>query len=167
MKPGIKQYFIYCPYCRTALQEKNIEGKNRLSCDACGFVYWNNPKPAVSVILSKNQDILLLQRSQEPFPGYWVLPGGYIEEDEEPAEAIIRETKEETGLDIVIEGVVQIYLVREDPRGSSIDIVYRGKILGGMLETTEHSQYRFFPRENLPEMIAYKHREAIEESYLL
>src|SRR5882724_3534904 len=56
-----------------------------------------------AIIASKNmgdEQILLTRRAVEPFVGMWCLPGGHIDQDEEAAEAIAREVKEETGIDL-------------------------------------------------------------------
>lgn len=153
--------FKFCPTCSNILQSKPIERENRQLCSKCGFILWNNPKPTTSIILEKTGKILLLQRLDEPFKGYWVLPGGYVEYNEEPTVTIKREAKEETGLDVTVDNIVSVYLIDTDPRGNSIDIVYSGKIVGGELKLKEHSKSQFFSPDNLPDLIAYKHREVI------
>lgn len=157
--------FRFCPGCSNKLQQKILDGRLRLVCNQCGFVFWNNPKPTTSIILEKNKKILLLQRSEEPFRDYWVLPGGYVENDENPALTIKREVKEETGLDVIINKIVAIYLIDNDPRGNSIDIVYFGIITGGKLRLKEHNQAKFFSPNDLPNLIAYKHREVVINWY--
>lgn len=159
--PNQTQY-RFCPICGSLLKKKLVEGKKRLICAKCGFIFWKNPTPAVSIILPKEGGVLLLQRSQEPAKGYWVLPGGYVEYDEDPQTTIIREVKEETGLNIVVQRIIWTYLIDTDPRGNSVDIVFLGDIIGGTLQLKEHHQYRFFSPANLPGLIAYKHKEAIE-----
>ncbi|OGG09876.1 hypothetical protein A2154_04540 [Candidatus Gottesmanbacteria bacterium RBG_16_43_7] len=153
--------YKFCPSCANPLHKKLINGKKRLTCNKCGFVFWNNPKPTTSVILNKDGKVLMLKRLYDPFKNYWVLPGGYIEYEENPEIAITREAKEETGLDITIDGVVYTYLIDTDPRGNSIDIVFRGIISAGKIKLLEHNQFRFFSPDKLPHLIAYKHREAI------
>lgn len=147
--------------CASTLQSKPVDGKIRLTCPSCGFIFWDNPKPAASIILSRDGHVLLLRRAQEPLKGYWVLPGGYVEHDENPQTTVIRETREETGLDITVGKVITTYLIDTDPRGNSIDIVFDGNITGGKMNLSEHTDFDFFPLDNLPELIAYKHREAI------
>lgn len=156
-----KTQYVYCPSCATTLTKKLVDDRQRLVCPNCRFVFWNNPKPTTSIILSKDGNVLLLKRAHEPFKRYWVLPGGYVEHDEDPKETITRETKEEIGLDITVLGVVYTYLIDNDPRGNSVDMVFRGKITGGEIELKEHTTFNFFPPDKLPELIAYKHRDAI------
>lgn len=157
--------YRYCPNCSNALQRKLIDGRNQLFCNTCGFIFWNNPRPATSIILEKDGNVLFVKRSHEPLKDYWVLPGGVIEYDEDPSVAIRREVKEETGLDVSVGRVFTAYLIDNDPRGNSIDIVYEGSIIGGEFQLHEHSQHRFFSPNDLPDLIAYKHREVIMNWY--
>lgn len=157
----LKIQYRFCPSCAIRLQNKCIDGVERLACPACDFIFWNNPKPTTSIILLKEGKLLLLKRAHEPFKGQWVLPGGYVEHDEDPKTTIIRETKEETGLDIAVLGVIYTYLIDNDPRGNSIDIVFKGKITGGEVKLREHTNVDFFSPSALPELIAYRHREVI------
>ena len=156
-----KSQYKFCPSCATSLQNTLVDGTQRLTCPNCGFIFWDNPKPTTSIILAKESKVLLLKRSQEPFKGYWVLPGGYVEHDEDPQVTIVRETKEETGLHVIIRGIVWVYLIDTDPRGNSIDIVFEGTISGGAMTLREHARANFFAPNKLPEIIAYRHREAI------
>ncbi|MBI5613456.1 NUDIX hydrolase [Candidatus Gottesmanbacteria bacterium] len=153
--------YRYCPSCQNKLEKKLLDERQRLVCSPCGFIFWNNPKPSVSAILANENKILLLKRSHAPFKNYWVLPGGYIEYDEDPKSSIIREVKEETGFDIIINTIIAAYLIDTDPKGNSIDIVYAGNITGGNLSLREHGDGKFFAVDCLPDPIAYKHKEVI------
>ena len=51
-------------------------------------------------VLNDNDDILMIKRVSPPWEGYWIVPGGHVEESENPQEALVREIKEETGLDV-------------------------------------------------------------------
>ena len=154
--------FKFCPTCSTELIRKKIDRRNLLACPNCSFIFWNNPKPVTSVILEREGKILLLKRGKEPLKGLWVLPGGYIDYEEKPEQAILRETKEETNLDIKITKLINVYQIDNDPNGINLDIIYAGKIVSGAIKTNEESaEYNFFALDELPELIAYKHREAI------
>ncbi len=170
----IKEYYIknnprekeynFCPTCSNKLKRKMINRRNLLSCPKCKFIFWNNPKPVVSVILEKEGKVLLIKRDKKPLKGYWCLPGGYIEYSEMPEDALTREVKEETNLDIKIVKLVGAYQIDNDPRGMNLDIIYFGLITGDELELNkESSEYNYFSIDKLPELIAYKHREAIQD----
>ncbi|MFA4855474.1 MAG: NUDIX domain-containing protein [archaeon] len=154
--------YKFCPNCKAGLAMKRIDGAKRLCCASCGFVFWNDPKLATSVILERDGKVLLLTRALEPLKGYWCLPGGYVCREETPEQAAIREAKEETGLGIEISGILGAYRIDNDPRGITIDIIYIGCIKGGKLRLNKEStKHGFFSASQLPEPIAYKHRKAI------
>ena len=60
----------------------------------------------VDGVYVKDGKLLLLKRGVEPFKGYWHVVGGHVEEDETLKEAVKREFKEETGLDVVVGSIV-------------------------------------------------------------
>ena len=66
-------------------------------CDECqGYL---NPALAVDACVRRDDSILLVQRKFPPSAGSWVLPGGFVDQGERPEEAVLRELKEEAGLD--------------------------------------------------------------------
>ncbi len=164
MENPTEKLYNYCPTCASKLVRKNIDERNLLTCLKCGFIYWSNPKPVASVLIEKDNKILMLRRNKEPLKGYWVLPGGFINYDETPQDAAVREAKEETNLDIDIIGLIGVYQIDNDPRGVHLDIIYYGKIIkGNICINEESSEYNLFSFEDLPELTAYKHLNAIED----
>jgi len=154
--------YKYCPNCRTKLERKVIDRRNLLNCPKCGFIFWNNPKPVTSVLLERDGKVLMLERKQQPLKGYWVLPGGFIDYEETPREAAVREAKEETGLKVRIDYLLDAYRIEDDPRGMHIEIVFKGTILSDKLRLNEESsRFEFFPLTKLPRLIAYQHRRVI------
>ena len=69
--------------------------ENMQNCELCGF---KNPKATVTAIIIKENRLLMLKREEEPFKGQWDLPGGYMQEEESPQLAIMRELNEELGI---------------------------------------------------------------------
>jgi len=70
----------YCVYCANPLTEKNIEGRQRLYCQKCLNIIYENPIPSTaSVIINVENEVLLVKRAIEPKSGKWCLPGGFIE----------------------------------------------------------------------------------------
>ncbi len=170
----IKEYYIknnprekeykFCPTCANRLVRKPVDRRKLLSCQKCGFVFWNNPKPVVSVILEREGKILLIKRAKTPLKDFWCLPGGYVDYSEKPEDALIREVKEETNLNIKIDKLVGVYQIDNDPRGINLDIIYSGLMISGKLKLNEESrEFGFFAIGKLPQLIAYKHREAIQD----
>lgn len=94
--------------------------------------HYKNPTPTVDAIIQKNSQILLIQRKKEPFKGYLVLPGGFVNEGERVEDAAKREVKEETSLDIVLLEILGVYSEPgRDPRGHVMSTVFIGKISKG------------------------------------
>lgn len=159
--PRERQY-LFCPTCASPLSSRSIEGRLLRACSDCDFVFWNNPKPVASAIVECEHKVLMARRASRPLKDYWCLPGGYVDYGEEPHAAAIREMKEETGFVIQIERLVGVYLIDNDPRGVNIDSIYAGRLVAGAPRPNEEvSELAYFGAEELPELVAYKHREAI------
>jgi ADP-ribose pyrophosphatase YjhB (NUDIX family) len=75
------------------------EDRERLVCQSCGFVHYENPKMVVGCIPVWKDEILLVRRAIEPRLGKWTLPAGYLENGETVADGARRETTEEAGAD--------------------------------------------------------------------
>lgn len=91
--------FRYCPKCGSPhFVEHNEKSKE---CRDCGFVYYFNPSAAtVAFILDGQNRLLVVRRSKEPARGTLDLPGGFCDLWETGEEGVIREVKEETGLEV-------------------------------------------------------------------
>jgi len=87
----------FCPLCGEAIDKV----EDRAECRACGYVGYANPVPgAEAVCFDDRGRVLLGRRAFDPGAGLWDLPGGFIHEDEHPLDALRRETREETSLEI-------------------------------------------------------------------
>ncbi|WXG41847.1 MAG: NUDIX hydrolase [Candidatus Freyarchaeum deiterrae] len=93
------------------------------------------PRIAVDAIILKDDCVVLIKRKNPPFQGHYALPGGFVEIGEFVEEAVVREAKEETGLDVQVERFSGIYdNPKRDPRGHVISIAYLCKVVGGELK---------------------------------
>ena len=104
--------YRFCPRCGGALERKLLKATEpeRLVCAACGFVFYLDPKIAVgTVIRAQSGRIVLVRRAIDPGYGKWVFPGGYVDRGERLTVAAIREAREECGLDVRLDGLVNIY----------------------------------------------------------
>ena len=93
------------------------------------------PKLAVDILITNdNGEIALIKRKFEPFKGMYALPGGFVDYGETVENAAVREAKEETGLDVELQGMLGIYdELGRDPRGHIISIVFIAKQTGGKI----------------------------------
>src|SRR5207244_8253453 len=101
-----------CPACGGALETRSLKASepDRLVCGACAFVFYLDPKVAVGTIIGATDGrIVLVRRAIEPGYGLWVFPGGYVDRGEELTCAAVREAREECGLEVRIDGLVNIY----------------------------------------------------------
>ena len=74
-----------------------------------GSVQIKNPLLTVDTVITQSNSVVLIRRKNPPFKGSWALPGGFVEYGETVEMAAIRETKEETGLDVELDGIVGVY----------------------------------------------------------
>lgn len=103
--------------------------------------------------------VLLVLRRDYPV---WNLPGGKVERGETPWEAAVRETCEETGLEIEVERLTGVY---SKPSRATIVLSFRGRVTGGKLIPTEEGvEGRYFAIDALPELTLPKHVEYVRDS---
>lgn len=125
--------YRHCPVCGGDLETRLHDGRDRLVCSRCGFVFYQNPAPAAGVVAIEDGNLLWVQRKFEPRKGLWTLPAGFVEYGEHAEDCAVRETKEETGLDVELDGVFNIYMAMDDPRVQVVLLLYRARMVGGEL----------------------------------
>lgn len=130
---------------------RQLFGKPRAACPACGWIHFEDPKVAATVLVEQDGQVLLVQRVNEPGVGLWTLPAGFIDAREDPARAAERECLEETGLVVAVTRLLGIVPGREHPNGADMVIAYRAHITGGSLHASDDAgAAAFFPRAALP-----------------
>jgi ADP-ribose pyrophosphatase YjhB (NUDIX family)/GNAT superfamily N-acetyltransferase len=145
------------------METADVGGRLREVCSTCGFILYRNPVPGAGVLVEMEEGIVLIQRGQPPFVGWWALPSGYIEADESVEQAAVRECKEETGLDVELLELFGVYSFPEGPVQSGIVIFYRARPVGGELRAGDDAQdVGVFTLDALPEQLAFRtHREVL------
>jgi len=123
-------------------------------------------KPSITVdgILVENERILLIERKKEPFKGFYALPGGFVDYGERTEDAMVREMKEETGLNVKIKKLMGVYSdPRRDPRGHTITIVYELEKIGGILKGGDDAASAvMIPLNDIP-LLAFDHNKIVED----
>src|SRR5438105_14936126 len=101
--------------CAAPLVEKHIFNIVRQACPECGFILFLAPKLVTVVVVEHEGKILLGRRNMNPAKGMWSFFGGYVDRGEKGEEATVREVKEETNLDVRLEGLIGLYSERGNP----------------------------------------------------
>ena len=152
----------FCIRCSAAMETRTVGDKPRRVCSACGFIHFTDPKVGVGVMVVRGDEILLVRRLMEPERGKWSIPAGFLDRGEDPQATAVRETKEETNLDVRIRGLVDVYYNPPQEGGASIFILYRADLCGGKLQAGDDAAAAaFFSLEALPELAFASTREAI------
>ncbi len=131
--------YRFCPRCGHVLERRllKVGEPERLVCPFCTFVFYIDPKVAVGTIIrTEASRIVLVKRAIEPGYGKWVFPGGYVDRGEALTVAAIREAREESGLEIRLDGLVNIYSY---PGRAPVIVVYAATALSGALAPDEES----------------------------
>ena len=132
-----------CPKLRAMFQARSIkhckacgaearyaipadDNRERATCSVCGTVHYENPLNVVGTVPVWGDQVLLCRRNIEPRYGYWTLPAGFMELGETLAQGATRETEEEAGARIELEG---LYTVLNVVRVGQVHFFYRARLL--------------------------------------
>lgn len=108
--------------------------------------------------------IVLIKRRFPP-PG-WALPGGFVEYGEPVDVAAVREAKEETGLDVALIELFNVYSdPHRDPRHHTIGIVFIGTAIGAPLAGDDAGEAGIFTPDSLPAPLAFDHGQILEDYF--
>lgn len=136
--------FTFCPQCASTLNSEERGGAIRQVCPdtSCGFVHWNNPIPVVGAIVEHPDGIVLVQSIGWPSHFYGLVTG-FLEFGEVPDEAVLREVKEETGLDGELGDFIGFYPFK---RMNQLIMVYHVKASGTVtIDKTELADHSIVP----------------------
>lgn len=154
---------IYCSHCAARLHTEVVAGKPRRRCAQCGHIHFVEPKVGVGALILTDQRLLLVKRAMPPERGKWSLPAGYLDIGETPESVAIRETREETGLEIDIEQLVGVFSNPPEQGGASLFILYQGRAVGGTLAAADDAaDAAYFAADELPELAFASTRAAVQ-----
>lgn len=157
--------FTFCPACQGKLTPMIEDNNHLMYCRECSGKYYTNPLPsAVAFVRNLRGDILLVKRGVEPGIGKWALPSGFIEENELPEQAVVRELLEETGVQGSIERLVGVYTEPTKLYGNVLLIAYVLNLTGGRLRAgSDCRNAKFYPADRLPDIPFSGHRAIIRD----
>lgn len=161
----------FCCRCGGPMGKAVPPGDNRERhvCGKCGFVHYLDPKVACGTIAEQDGKFALILRNVDPRKGYWSFPCGFMEIDETTEQAALRETKEETGLDVRLNLLLGTYSYADSFFGGSIVVVvYHATVTGGTLQADDDvSEVRLITPEEIPwEHLAFKSSVAAIRDWL-
>jgi len=119
----------------------------------------------VDAIIPYKGKIVLIKRKNEPYKDYYALPGGIVEYGESVESALIREAKEETGLDVELYKLVGVYSQPDrDPRGHFVSICFIALPKGGELKaSSDAKEVAIFDLDSIPKL-AFDHNKMIDDA---
>jgi len=125
-----------------------------------------------AIIEDRKGNVVLIKRKYPPFQNYYALPGGFIDEGEKPVEAVIREVKEETNLDVKVESKLGVYNKEgRDPRGNIHSTAYICRIIGDFYDIKggdDSKKAELIPIDQLKTIdLAFDHREILRDAKLI
>jgi ADP-ribose pyrophosphatase YjhB (NUDIX family) len=142
--------FRFCAQCGGSLAETLLETEDRprLVCAVCQYIHYINPKIVAATVPVLDGRVALLRRGIEPRKGTWTYPAGFMEFGESVEEAAIRETKEETNLDVELAGLLGVY---SRPEIGMVNIVFLARVTGGEPALSrECAEFRLVTPEEIP-----------------
>ena len=110
----------------------------RACTEACGFVQWGNPVPCVGALVEHEGEIILARNAGWP-EGFFALVTGYLEPLEDPKAAVVREVREELGLDVVESSLIGNYIFE---RKNEVMLCYHAVAAGEVRLGAELAEYR-------------------------
>lgn len=145
--------FKFCPMCSTELTVRQLGGRDRRVCPACGYVHWRNPGVGAAVLVRDDEGrVLLIRRAPgSTKPGLWAIPAGYVDYGEDVRQAARREMREETGLVVEVGEAVFVASNFHDPGKLTVGIWFAGTVTGGTLEAGDDADDAgYFALDDLP-----------------
>lgn len=158
----------HCRNCGAAVVYRvpdDGDTKDRAVCPACDTIHYENPLNVVGTVPYFGDKVLLCKRNIEPRWGKWTLPAGFMELGEGTAEGAARETQEEAGAQIEMEGLFTVLSV---PRVGQVHLFYRARLLSDAFDPGfETIEAKLFSEAEIPwEEIAFRTvRETLERFF--
>ncbi len=124
------------------------DNRERAVCPACDHIQYVNPLNVVGTLPVWQDQVLLCRRNIEPRKGYWTLPAGFMELGETTEEGAMRETDEEAGAHIELQG---LYCLLNVVHAGQVHLFYRARLLDTVFNPgPETIEARLFRQDDIP-----------------
>ncbi|HEY8802626.1 MAG TPA: NUDIX domain-containing protein [Candidatus Dormibacteraeota bacterium] len=155
----------FCINCGAPLVSRIIEGREVEACPNDSFVLWHDPKVSTAVVVEADGGIVLGRRAIEPGYGLWCLPGGFVNDDEDPAEAAARECFEEISAPVELTGLIGVYHIAKTDAPSMVVIAYRARLAEEARPSAgvEMLEVGVFQLDSLPSLAFPSHQTVLVE----
>ena len=155
----------FCVNCGSPLVTKVIEAREIEACPNDSFILWHDPKVATAVVVEVDGGVVLGRRAIEPGYGLWCLPGGFVNDDEDPAAAAARECMEELGAPVEVIGLIGVYHIAKTTAPSMIGIAYRARLVNGArpVAGSEMLEVGVFAPDSIPPLAFPSHQSVLAE----
>ncbi len=141
----MNQTYSFCPNCKSSMTIKD-DGYNHCNSPDCGFIQYENPTPVVAAVIEYGEKHVILGHNRA-WPKKWFgLITGFLEKHEHPDECVIREVKEEVGLDATIESFIGHYTFK---RMNQVILAYHVKAEGDIILDDELDEVKIVPFEEV------------------
>ena len=151
----------FCPRCGRPFAEQ--EPPATCTDATCGWVWYRDPKVGTGVVVADGWGrILLVRRNHEPRMGLWAFPSGFVDAGEVVEDAAVREVREETGVDVRLDGLLGVY---SQPGEQVIFVAYAGTIVAGEPSAGDEAiEVGLFAPDALP-ALAFDHDDQIMDTW--
>ena len=147
----------HCRVCGTEVHYRvpADDNRERATCTVCATIHYENPINVVGTVPVWEDQVLLCRRNIEPRHGFWTLPAGFMEMGETSAEGALRETIEEAGAHVEMQG---LYTLLNVTRVSQVHLYYRARLLDlDFAPGPETIEARLFHEHEIPwEELAFR-----------
>jgi len=121
-----------------------------------------HPSVTVDGLVLVDGKLVAVRRKNEPFRGMPALPGGFVELGETTVEAVVREVREETGLETEVRRLVGVFSdPKRDPRSHTVSIAYGLDVIGGRLAAGSDAAHILLLDPDRPPAMAFDHNEIV------
>lgn len=161
--------YNYCPFCGKQIASRNEEDKVRDYCIECKWTHYPYMALSAGAMIIRENKVLLVQRARDPYKGTWMFPAGFVDFGEHPEDTLVREVKEEVGLEVCGYELLEVMQVDDDPRvPGSLILFYKVEVTSDMVKNNdleENSAIQWFEIDNIPKLSWHAH-QIIAKKYL-